>query len=238
MSISSLRERFTSATSSFSLHSTLIPKNSHEDSLMASARRYYLLLPAAAAGLDWSEVPKQKRRKIIREHLETVCCSVSTSNVKEVDLWLSSMSSPREQLLLYGRKLQARYGRLCFICGKHIKDDLTVDHIFPYSRGGLTHIENLILAHRRCNSAKGKALPGEMLKWAPEEISCAPEDIEVRLRYLVFLRDEFSCQNKPCSNSLFNGHEIQLTLKSKTGIACYDNLETRCSSCSSKEKHT
>ncbi len=205
---------------------------------MASARRYYLLLPVAAAGLDWSEVPKQKRRRIIREHLEAVCTSVSPSNIKEVDLWLSSMSSPREQLLLYGRKLQAKYGRLCFICGKQIKDDVTVDHIFPYSRGGITQIENLILAHRKCNSAKGKALPGEMLRWSPENVSCNPEDVEVRLRYLVFLRDEFSCQIPSCKNGLFNGHEIQLVRKRKTGIACYDNLETRCMICTTKETHT
>lgn len=235
MNLSSIRERFTETTSSFALHSTLIPKEGREDSLMASARRYYLLLPVEAAGLDWSEVPKQRRRKIIREHLEAVCSTVSQGNVKEVDLWLSSMTSSREQLLLYGRRLQAKYGRLCFICGKHIENDITVDHIFPYSRGGCTQMDNLILAHRKCNSAKGKSLPGEMLRWAPEDMSCDPQEVEVRLRYLVFLRDEFSCQNKPCSNGLVSGHEIQLIRKRKSGISCYDNLETRCMICSTNE---
>jgi len=234
MSIRLLREQFASNTLRFSIQPEFFPKNSHEDELMLSARRYYLLLPIAAAELEWSTVPKPKRRKIIREHLHSVCTTVSMSDIKEVDLWLSSMNSSREQLLQFGRQLQLKYGRLCFICGKQINDDLTVDHIFPHSRGGSTDIDNLILAHRKCNSAKGKSLPGEMLKWAPENMFCTLEDVETRLRYLVFLRDEFACQNEKCTNSLFTGHEIQIIRKRNTGIACYDNLETRCTDCATK----
>lgn len=235
MSITALRERFEANTNSFPLLPEFESPGGIEDSLIRSARRYYLLLPIEGMGYDWSEVPKTKRRRIIREHLESVCQSVTKENIKEVDLWLTTMSAPRDQLIQFGRTLQNKYGRLCFICGKHIVDSITVDHIFPYSRGGATQLENLILAHRKCNSAKGNFLPGEMMRWAPDSLSSDTENIEARLRYLVFLRDGFACQENGCSNSLFSGCEIHLKRKHPTGLACYDNLETRCNSCSTPE---
>jgi 5-methylcytosine-specific restriction endonuclease McrA len=39
--------------------------------------------------------------------------------------------------------------------------DLDLDHIFPNQRGGTSDRRNLVLAHRKCNAAKGQRLPHE-----------------------------------------------------------------------------
>lgn len=68
--------------------------------------------------------------------------------------------------LKFGPRLRERDGDLCQLCLKVIDFDLpirgplsimsrTVDHIIPTRLGGLDTLENLWLAHRRCNSMKG-----------------------------------------------------------------------------------
>lgn len=55
------------------------------------------------------------------------------------------------------RQLINSKGNICAICGLPIenKKDLTLDHIKPISKGGLTTIENCQLAHKWCNLRKG-----------------------------------------------------------------------------------
>lgn len=62
------------------------------------------------------------------------------------------------------RLLIDRYGAKCAICGKEIrnKKDLTLDHIKPLSKGGLTTLENCQLACRKCNSQKGDKWDGDI----------------------------------------------------------------------------
>lgn len=54
-------------------------------------------------------------------------------------------------------ELAARDGAICAICGKPIvtADGGTLDHIVPRAFGGRDRIENLQLAHFRCNTKKG-----------------------------------------------------------------------------------
>lgn len=50
----------------------------------------------------------------------------------------------------------ARDGLVCGICGGAVADDeVSIDHIYPRSKGGPTTMANLRVAHRRCNSRKG-----------------------------------------------------------------------------------
>lgn len=56
-----------------------------------------------------------------------------------------------------------RDGWRCHLCGRHIDRQLsgndergpTIDHLVPVSSGGRDVLENVALAHRRCNVARG-----------------------------------------------------------------------------------
>jgi len=50
------------------------------------------------------------------------------------------------------RRLLVRHGHACFYCGA--REDLTVDHLVPSSRGGRHSIGNIVPACRKCNSSK------------------------------------------------------------------------------------
>jgi 5-methylcytosine-specific restriction endonuclease McrA len=66
-----------------------------------------------------------------------------------------------------GRRITAllsRDGDRCHLCGepldRHVRDErsgdyITFDHVIPASKGGLTVLPNLRLAHQRCNLARG-----------------------------------------------------------------------------------
>lgn len=53
---------------------------------------------------------------------------------------------------------------ICALCGLPIKSDLTVDHITPRFRGGLTCKKNLQPAHKVCNECKADLMPDEWEK--------------------------------------------------------------------------
>lgn len=69
------------------------------------------------------------------------------------------------------RDLVKRDGERCYLC--HRKLDLTlpgtakwgatIDHILPVSFGGTNEANNLALAHRHCNVARGNRKPAQML---------------------------------------------------------------------------
>jgi len=55
----------------------------------------------------------------------------------------------------------ARDGYVCTYCGG--EEDLSLDHMQPWSRGGQHTLENLVVACRTCNSSKHAKTPDE---WA------------------------------------------------------------------------
>ena len=55
--------------------------------------------------------------------------------------------------LLRENKKIVKAGTACAYCG--IQDNLEWEHVIPKSRGGSDNIDNLVLACRECNAAKG-----------------------------------------------------------------------------------
>jgi len=60
-------------------------------------------------------------------------------------------------------KITERDKKICQYCGKKA-DDLVIDHIIPWSRGGRHYPENLVVACRSCNSIKRDKILTEMPK--------------------------------------------------------------------------
>ena len=66
---------------------------------------------------------------------------------------------PYTRIVLSRRNVMKRDRHICQYCG--IKSDLTLDHVFPKSRGGGDSWENLVTACNRCNVRKGNRTPEE-----------------------------------------------------------------------------
>jgi 5-methylcytosine-specific restriction endonuclease McrA len=70
--------------------------------------------------------------------------------------------SPRHGLRFNRRNVFARDGNRCQYCGKHFPtSELSLDHVVPRSRGGLTSWENIVCACVGCNVRKGGRTPHE-----------------------------------------------------------------------------
>jgi 5-methylcytosine-specific restriction endonuclease McrA len=69
---------------------------------------------------------------------------------------------PKQQLHLSRRNVFARDGHACQYCGRHLPThQLSLDHVVPRSRGGLTTWENVVCACLACNVRKGGRTPHE-----------------------------------------------------------------------------
>lgn len=49
------------------------------------------------------------------------------------------------------RSLLARDGEFCFLCGRALESDITVEHLVAVAHGGPNHLSNKALMHRLCN---------------------------------------------------------------------------------------
>jgi 5-methylcytosine-specific restriction endonuclease McrA len=69
---------------------------------------------------------------------------------------------PRNGLRFNRRNVFARDGNLCQYCGHHFPtSELSLDHVMPRSRGGVTSWENIVCACVACNVRKGGRTPTE-----------------------------------------------------------------------------
>ena len=64
-------------------------------------------------------------------------------------------------------KFKEESEKICYYCGKKItkKEDLTVDHIIPVSKGGRTSKDNLVIACKACNAEKANLDVGKYLEF-------------------------------------------------------------------------
>ena len=64
------------------------------------------------------------------------------------------------------KQIRAQSG-LCYWCGTSLKRGYEVDHLVPVARGGSNGPENIVIACRECNLAKGSKLPEEFRAQMP-----------------------------------------------------------------------
>ncbi|MDH4461471.1 MAG: HNH endonuclease [Spirosomataceae bacterium] len=86
---------------------------------------------------------------------------------------------PYKGVMLSRQNIFKRDLGTCQYCGS--KEDLTLDHVQPKSRGGRTTWDNLTTACRRCNSRKGDLTPEE----AGMHLASKP----FKPSFVMFLRD-------------------------------------------------
>ncbi len=86
---------------------------------------------------------------------------------------------PYRGVMMTRQNIFRRDGNRCQYCGTG--EHLTLDHVYPKSKGGKTTWDNLVTACRKCNSRKG---------------DCTPEQAGLPLRrrpfkpsFLMFIRD-------------------------------------------------
>ena len=61
------------------------------------------------------------------------------------------------------RNDMARDGHTCVYCGS--REELTIDHVIPASRGGKTNFDNCVTACKPCNNKKNNRTPNEAKMW-------------------------------------------------------------------------
>lgn len=64
-----------------------------------------------------------------------------------------------------------RDGTCCFLCGKELEDDVTVEHLVPLVAGGKNDISNMALTHYACNNELSTKSVFEKVKMAIERRS-------------------------------------------------------------------
>lgn len=83
-------------------------------------------------------------------------------------------------------------GNVCWYCGEVFdkKEELTIDHVFPRSKGGDNSMDNIIMVCKHCNSSKGSM---DLFEWYVTKRQVFPP-IDILQHYLkqIYL---FSVEN-------------------------------------------
>lgn len=76
---------------------------------------------------------------------------------KKHGVWMGSTQKTRSSFAKKKAALRNRDGDICFYCLLPMQEEeMTVEHLIPRQIGGPDHIDNLVLAHEKCNMAAGK----------------------------------------------------------------------------------
>lgn len=80
---------------------------------------------------------------------------------------LSRQARNKARKLITLDEIMYLYEGICQICQKEVEDpaEASRDHIIPVSRGGESVLENLQLAHRKCNTDKGSKSMEDIEDW-------------------------------------------------------------------------
>jgi 5-methylcytosine-specific restriction endonuclease McrA len=138
----------------------------------------------------------------IQRYLNGNCSLVSTydkviGTPSRTDLkWPSVIAnhnshSFKKELRLKPEILYYRDHCKCMYCGKDLSlNEITYDHVKPRSKGGLTDLENIVAACKKCNNAKGDSVSS---RWKPIKMPWKPnyyQMIDIRKKYPIVIDDE------------------------------------------------
>jgi len=90
-----------------------------------------------------AESSRKFRHKVLKELIEPLLIKTDTKR---------NFTETQKQFIWHMSK-----DKRCAICGKIVEkyEDYEPDHIIPWSKGGLTTIENAQITHKKCNKRKG-----------------------------------------------------------------------------------
>lgn len=120
----------------------------------AEEQERYVTLPDKAGRIarvvEWGRQNPEKRarytRQWDREHPDLKHTQRSDTRARQAGTFVERV----DRRVVFERDLG-----ICGICGLAVRrQDVSVDHIIPLSRGGLHAYTNVQLAHRRCNAGK------------------------------------------------------------------------------------
>lgn len=107
----------------------------------------------------WCELSKSRENFTNGRFIHTPTFQV---RLPEVILLTAFNGFVRREVRLSRRNIFERDEHRCQYCGeRHTKQDLTIDHVLPRSRGGEDTWENLVLACVQCNLRKSNRTPDE-----------------------------------------------------------------------------
>lgn len=94
---------------------------------------------------------------------------------------------PKMSVVFCRRNLWRRDAFRCQFCGKRPpQDEISIDHLLPKSRGGVSSFENCVLACMRCNKKKNNKTPKESgmrlirTRFVNEQLITEPYDMPSR----------------------------------------------------------
>ncbi len=110
--------------------------------------------------LSWNEDGHPMRKKVYAySEADAESTILPRYNPKAVAVKDRTIYFPGETVSKRDRIWIRDHG-VCQLCGYYIWDEkqISLDHIRPKSRKGSNHIDNLQLAHKKCNSKKGSKM--------------------------------------------------------------------------------
>ncbi len=104
---------------------------------------------------QWTDIPVQPDEEIIKTPTMVL-------KVPRVIQLLSCDRPPRHDVKFSRHNIYIRDGNRCQYCGKRFStSELSLDHVVPLSRGGISSWDNVVCACLPCNVRKGSRVPEE-----------------------------------------------------------------------------
>lgn len=106
---------------------------------------------------NWCDIPAQPGDEVVRTPMRAILIP-RVIQLKNYD------RLPRREVKFSRHNIYLRDGNRCQYCGhKFPTSELSLDHVVPLSRGGVSAWENVVCACLACNVRKGNRTPGEAM---------------------------------------------------------------------------